>query len=77
MRNSNLLALHIKNSTPKRRKTTFWGKVKKARFKQFNKRQDKSIAEDICSMIYFLKYERINWTKLKNLIFGGNNGKTQ
>ena len=55
----------------------FHNTVKKARFKQFNKRQDKSIAEDICSMIYFLKYERINWTKLKNLIFGGNNGKTQ
>ena len=34
-------------------------RVKKARFKQFNKRQDKSIAEDICSMIYFLSQQHL------------------
>ena len=35
VRNSKLLALHIKNSTPKKRETTFWGRVKKTFYKLF------------------------------------------
>jgi len=35
VRNSNLLALHIKESTPKKRKTSFWGRVRKTFYKLF------------------------------------------
>jgi hypothetical protein len=52
-------------------------RIKKSMFKQFNKKQNKSIAEDIYSMIYFLKHEAIDWDRLKTLIFGGKNGKTK
>ena len=52
-------------------------RIKKSMFKQFHKKQNKSIAEDIYSMIYFLKHEAIDWDRLKTLIFGGKNGKTK